>query len=357
MCRDILNTCVRNTEDAEKAVANGVGGDATPGRKTSMWGMIEESELAKTFRGGLDKVWCCRLAVRNVLTLSSQSPSSIGEEDALIAQVRQVISDLEDLAPRSPSGSSVQSTLSGVDPEITGKVNTLRPKLQQLIERSLGEDTTKVDELLALNDSLTTILASPRGALTSAIPPISRRVSKDKGIGLTVSIPSCGDFLSTHTTPTTHTLNGHVHQSPLVRDDSDEESASTPRLDKGKQRATEEPERPTQVLRRPSLVLDDEDGFVEPEVRPEVGVSPTVDRWVIGNLLFVSQLDIDPNILKGLAAGSRKKGRSSVKAQSSLALRKWRESMRAKTCGRRLACSASQAKMRSKPLTVFVLAP
>jgi protein phosphatase 1 regulatory subunit 37 len=66
MCRDILNTCVRNTEDAEKAVANGVGGDATPGRKTAVWGMIEESELAKTFRGGLDKVWCCRLVVRDV---------------------------------------------------------------------------------------------------------------------------------------------------------------------------------------------------------------------------------------------------------------------------------------------------
>jgi hypothetical protein len=92
-------------------------------------------------------------------------------------------------------------------------------------------------------------------------------------------------------------------------------------------------------------VLNEEDEFVEPEVHPEVGVSPTVDRSVIGNLLvFVSQLDIDPNILTGLVVGSKKKERCSVKAQSSLALRRWRESMRVKNCGRRLASAASQPK-------------
>jgi protein phosphatase 1 regulatory subunit 37 len=206
-----------------------------------------------------------------VLTLTFQPPPSIIEEDAFIPQVRQVISDLEGLALRSPSGSSV-------DPEITRRANALRPKLQQLIEKSLGEDITNVDELLALNDTLTAILAPPRGALTSATPPISRRVSRDKGTGLTVNIPSRDEFVSSHTTPTASTLNGHPHQSPLAADDSDEELVSTPRLDKGKQRATEEPERPTPVLRRPSLVLDEEEGFLEPEVRPEVGVSPTVDR-------------------------------------------------------------------------------
>ena len=56
MCRDILNTCVRNTEDAEKAATGGNCGDTTSGKKTAVWGMIEESELAKTIRGGFDKV-------------------------------------------------------------------------------------------------------------------------------------------------------------------------------------------------------------------------------------------------------------------------------------------------------------
>jgi hypothetical protein len=128
-------------------------------------------------------------------------------------------------------------------------------------------------------------------------------------------------------------------------DGFDEELVSTPRLDKGKQRAKEEPEKPTQVLRRPFLVLDEEGEFAEPEVHPETGVSPTVDRSVIGNLVvFVSQLDVDPNMLTGLAVGSKKKERFSGKAQSFLAPRRWRESMRVKTCERRLASSPSQPK-------------
>jgi hypothetical protein len=56
MCRDILNTCVRNTEDAEKAAMGGNSGDGALGKKAAVWGMIEESELAKTIRGGFDKV-------------------------------------------------------------------------------------------------------------------------------------------------------------------------------------------------------------------------------------------------------------------------------------------------------------
>lgn len=69
MCRDILNTCVRNTEDAEKAATNGSRGDATPGKKAAVWGMIEESELAKTIRGGFDKVRCSTLILWESLTL------------------------------------------------------------------------------------------------------------------------------------------------------------------------------------------------------------------------------------------------------------------------------------------------
>ena len=64
--------------------------------------------------------------------------------------------------------------------------------------------------------------------------------------------------------------------------------------------------------------------------------------------MFVSQLDVDLNILTGLVAGSRKKERSSVKARSSLALRRWRESTRVKTCERRLAPPTSQPKLTTE---------
>ena len=52
MCRDILNTCVRNTEEAERnsqTVASGRG------QGKGLWGLIEESELAKTFKKGEEK--------------------------------------------------------------------------------------------------------------------------------------------------------------------------------------------------------------------------------------------------------------------------------------------------------------
>jgi protein phosphatase 1 regulatory subunit 37 len=57
MCRDILNSCVRNTEDAERnaqtpSKANGGSGR---GLGKGVWGMIEESELAKTIRLGEEK--------------------------------------------------------------------------------------------------------------------------------------------------------------------------------------------------------------------------------------------------------------------------------------------------------------
>lgn len=71
ICREILNTCVRNTEEAERAARNGAGGvggaghdnghveDGHQGTLTSgkglgkgVWGLIEESELAKSIRTG-----------------------------------------------------------------------------------------------------------------------------------------------------------------------------------------------------------------------------------------------------------------------------------------------------------------
>jgi protein phosphatase 1 regulatory subunit 37 len=50
MCREILSSCVRNTEEAEKVSrsAHKTNPDREP--RTNVWGMIEESKLAKTIR-------------------------------------------------------------------------------------------------------------------------------------------------------------------------------------------------------------------------------------------------------------------------------------------------------------------
>ena len=60
MCRDILNSCVRNTEEAERnsQLNNGTigrsGGTDTGGSGRGLgkgvWNMIEESELAKSIK-------------------------------------------------------------------------------------------------------------------------------------------------------------------------------------------------------------------------------------------------------------------------------------------------------------------
>jgi protein phosphatase 1 regulatory subunit 37 len=58
MCRDILNSCVRNTEEAEKhsrSLESASGSGSGRGVGKGVWGMIEESELAKTIREGEGK--------------------------------------------------------------------------------------------------------------------------------------------------------------------------------------------------------------------------------------------------------------------------------------------------------------
>jgi protein phosphatase 1 regulatory subunit 37 len=60
MCRDILNSCVRNTEEAEKGShVTSSAGESGRGRGKGIWGMIEESKLARTIRDGeKEKVRC-----------------------------------------------------------------------------------------------------------------------------------------------------------------------------------------------------------------------------------------------------------------------------------------------------------
>jgi protein phosphatase 1 regulatory subunit 37 len=57
MCREILNSCVRNTEEAERLskASEGSGVQSGRGQRKGVWGMIEESELAKSIRKGEEK--------------------------------------------------------------------------------------------------------------------------------------------------------------------------------------------------------------------------------------------------------------------------------------------------------------
>lgn len=69
MCRDILNSCVRNTEEAERTTQapNGPSGESGRGLGKGVWGMIEESELAKSIRLGEEKEVCILQVLFTVL--------------------------------------------------------------------------------------------------------------------------------------------------------------------------------------------------------------------------------------------------------------------------------------------------
>jgi protein phosphatase 1 regulatory subunit 37 len=186
------------------------------------------------------------------------------------------------------------------DPDVTKAANSVLKQLQKLIQSSAVNNSSKLEELLDLNDSLRGLLATP--SPSPSISSISPKLGKTKGFGLGISIPLAnGDGHEMKITTSPHSMhndddtplaelqppnsasiNRHTSSTGLKRDDmEDEEVVSTPRLDKGKGRAEPEPERPAPVLRRPSFVLDDEEeedsSVVVPEVTPDV-VSPIMDR-------------------------------------------------------------------------------
>ena len=68
MCREILNSCVRNTEEAERLsskVSESSSVQSGRGLRKGVWGMIEESELARSIRKGEEKRVCFNVYVHS----------------------------------------------------------------------------------------------------------------------------------------------------------------------------------------------------------------------------------------------------------------------------------------------------
>ncbi|KAH9050180.1 hypothetical protein EDB84DRAFT_1449558 [Lactarius hengduanensis] len=192
MCRDILNTCVRNTEEAERnahmSFANGSGGR---GQGKGVWGMIEESKLAKTFRKDEDKkvVSCSPRETLESLLISEGAQNE--DETALL------------------------------------------PLLAEIIRTS--PDSTRLDDLLCLNDTLTTLLSR----------------------GLAIDLNGLG------VSPTGSGGGSHDNHVATPRGDAEEltgdDVLSTPRLDKGKGKAPPEPEVVEPILSPAGFTVADSD--------------------------------------------------------------------------------------------------
>ncbi|KAH8109464.1 hypothetical protein DFH11DRAFT_1812456 [Phellopilus nigrolimitatus] len=263
MCRDILNTCVRNTEEAERssqAVSSGRG------MGKGVWNMIEESELAKTFKKGQDK--------------------KVDEDLVAQAKVCQIL--LEELLVRLQSPRLAQNGESFYDAsaaELVDRSKAAVVLLGDVIQATA--DPILIEELFFLNDSITNLItqidearkgtlssANGNGTLTQTTGPpqatedftqIPVQVKKTSKVdvklnGLRLHIPS--------------ELPGESEQS-----EDEAEALETPRIDKGKGRAKPEPEVHEKVL-SPSFVLSGSDD--EDDEERKVGIVTEPDREVEG---------------------------------------------------------------------------
>ncbi|KAJ7480292.1 hypothetical protein B0H11DRAFT_1863724 [Mycena galericulata] len=222
MCRDILNACVRNTEEAERAAAGGGGGLGGRGLAKGVWGMIEESELAKSIRLDEVKKFETDVAIR---------------ARACIAQLEAM------LAPPPPPASATIAAPTAPPPspaDVLKRARALTRELSTVIEAT--EDPTRMEELLGVNDELT--------ALVARAPAPGRPTLTLQGLGLKWAP---GAPLASPAQNGVATLaNGHTVEE-------EDHTPTAPRVDKGKARAVPEPEEPEKVLSPGLMLADDED--------------------------------------------------------------------------------------------------
>ncbi|KAI0826580.1 RNI-like protein [Trametes gibbosa] len=264
MCRDILESCIRNTEEAERSSLGGtVNGPSGRGEAKGVWGMIEQSELAKSIRKDDKKKVDEQIDVSPSPSRDpTDTPSVAQTESDVVLQARSRKSELEALLARSPSSSSAPSTpVLQPDSEMFRSTREIMKAIVAMIETAT--EPTRLEMLLSLNDELMTLL----GRLEPKLTPL-----KIEGLGIQLGngeAVGSGYFSEL-------SANGSAQ---LDTQPSDDDEPITPRVDKGKGRAEPEPEPQESVLSPTFLITesDDEEGATPPSA-PEADdglVSPT----------------------------------------------------------------------------------
>ena len=236
MCRDILNTCIRNTEEAERhAHTSSANGSSGRGQGKGVWGMIEESKLAKTFRKDEDMKVVSRSPHEHPESLLISEGAQ--NEDETVARARQCKEQLEGLLGHSTAASRGHESDTKADAELIVQTKALLPLLAEIIRTC--SDSTQRNDLQSLKNTLTSLLvrATPK-------PRISLQGLAIDLNGLSSPI---GDGSGTH--------DSHVVTEELT----DEDVLSTPRLDKGKGKAPPEPEAVEPVLSPSGFTVADSD--------------------------------------------------------------------------------------------------
>ena len=260
MCREILNTCVRNTEEADKASqGNSDAASITSGGKSrALWIMIEESELAKTFRQDEQKKVEApgpgvppSLASSKAPADTLPSPLEQKNTNDILQSARDAKAQLEECLADAKGEAA--------DPVMLDSARTVLRQLTKVVQ--MTDDPSRLGELLSLNDNITALLAR----CTPKRPSLG-----GLGIRLEDGRPVTAE-------------NGSALGVGLQAED---EEPTTPRVDKGKGRAEPEPE-PVEPVLSPTRLGVDEDEEVEVDEsllgQIEGIVSPT-DRLVLRSI-------------------------------------------------------------------------
>lgn len=278
MCREILNSCVRNTEEAERITKGAEGSSTGSGRGLGkgVWGMIEESELAKSIRKDEEKKI----------------------ESDVVVRARACLTSLANVTA-APSSTVNPEHIADAATKARVVVNELTTVIQET------EDPIQMEELLGINDQLL--------ALLKKVPGGGKPTLTLYGLGLSLPgiEPVGGDTTLANGSPAF--LNGHAN-GHFPEGEDDDDTPTTPRIDKGKRKAEPEPEVPEKVLSPTFLIAEssedeDEDGrryVIAPEHLEEV-TSPT-DRsrsWVEeeGEVFRRGTILLGPEEMEGEYAG------------------------------------------------------
>ncbi|KAK0443366.1 uncharacterized protein EV420DRAFT_1649300 [Desarmillaria tabescens] len=229
-CREILGWCVRNTEEAEAKrgeVADQENGaaDGGNGRNKGLWGLIEDSELARGIREGEERkietdvvvrARSCVAQLQNLLNPAEPSPLSTPHlTSPSLSAPSPLPSYLLSPSIASFTLASRQTPTKLSASEIAARARSLVSELSQVIEEE--GDGGRMEELLGINDQLTSLLAK--------VP------SRPIGLGLVIPTTNGVGSVAAGTSP-----NG---DSPAEEhtDGEEVEEIGTPRVDKGKGRA------------------------------------------------------------------------------------------------------------------------
>ncbi|KAL1716168.1 hypothetical protein EV715DRAFT_255322 [Schizophyllum commune] len=264
MCREILSSCVRNTEEAEKSAQASTSATAESGRGQGkgVWGMIEESELAKTIRLNEEKKIRTDVLIRGkavveelrALLDAPPPPPPPSQPPPLLALATPSL-----LVSSGPSQPPTQLTLSNS----IVRARDLVTELEQVVTEEA--DPSRLEQLLDVNDELRALLQrvpKEAGVVGDTNAPATSPAPSQRPT-LNVDLPYSPRLVSPRTSPKPPSiahLNGHANGSTTsaTQGDEDDDAPPTPRVDKGKGRAEPEPDPEDKVL-SPTFMLARED--------------------------------------------------------------------------------------------------